>query len=577
MVLSVLAATAALFGIVAGWWWYSDRLQPPTSRIIAAAPLKFSGTERIVLTAAAASPNGKFLAYADRSGLVVRTISSGEERTLIVPTAEIRSLAWLPDSGSFLAAGTDGVWRVSIGADPARQIARDGGLIAVAPDGRHVALTGTGGASISLMTITGERVRELVGPEAGAGFSRPTWSPDGQRIAFQTNRQGPTGLIGSIETIHIAGGGRSVVIPTFEFRSMVWAPDGRLLIARPRSRETPRADDLWAIDVDLPTGQPRSELVKIWQAPRANILQPHLSFDGTQLVFLGDDIRLTIGIADWDAPRMSLTGLRTMTVRGPFAEIDHNLGSWTAPGDSILFSPFPVGTTGIFRQALNEREPQVFLAPPRTRVSQAVLSPDTTSIFYVAGTGILMRQPASGGSSEPLFTVAGSPWIKCSPPSANVCVVASRQSAPTNQLDLTPFDPVSYKPAGTITMPQTPNEQAWDLSPDGTKVVTLDPSRAAFRLWVVNLRSGTRYASMPQEFPGALGVAWAGDGHGWIVTRSVGPYGSEVLHIDVNHQSRVLWKSDLQALNRPTISPDGRRIAFSSFTTRSTVWALRGF
>jgi Tol biopolymer transport system component len=76
---------------------------------------------------------------------------------------------------------------------------------------------------------------------------------------------------------------------------------------------------------------------------------------------------------------------------------------------------------------------------------------------------------------------------------------------------------------------------------------------------------------------GAEFVAWRRDGRGWIVTRSIGRLGSEVLYVDGSGGTKMLWKSAVQQLSMPMVSPDGTRIAFGSYITESSVWRLQGF
>ena len=71
-------------------------------------------------------------------------------------------------------------------------------------------------------------------------------------------------------------------------------------------------------------------------------------------------------------------------------------------------------------------------------------------------------------------------------------------------------------------------------------------------------------------------VAWAHQDRGWIVTRNVGPIGSEVFVVGRDGKSRRLWSSGHQRLTHPVVSPDGRRIAFGSSMRESNVWLLEG-
>jgi len=73
------------------------------------------------VTAAAISPDGKYLAYTDSAGLYVRVSRTGETHPISVPPASvIGGLSWFPDGTRLLATVTgiqpnvDSVWVISI-------------------------------------------------------------------------------------------------------------------------------------------------------------------------------------------------------------------------------------------------------------------------------------------------------------------------------------------------------------------------------------------------------------------------------------------------------------------------------
>jgi len=134
----------------------------------------------------------------------------------------------------------------------------------------------------------------------------------------------------------------------------------------------------------------------------------------------------------------------------------------------------------------------------------------------------------------------------------------------TGRLRLTAFEPVRGNPTAYPELPAPPSQESWDLSPDGTAIVSLDGARAPVRLVLLDLRSRQVSYLESDAWRGAESAAWSADGRGWIVTRGVGERGGEVLYVDRQGHSKVLWTSTFQRLVRPTVSPDGRRIAFRS-------------
>src|SRR5688572_29986984 len=123
-----IAAAVIVVLLVAGvavWrGWFAGGTETGTS--VSAAPL----TERQLTTnplenpifAAAISPDGKYVVYADITSIHIRLIDTGETRTLPVPEGFCficASLAWSPDGTRILAAGPagpaqrEGVWMIS--------------------------------------------------------------------------------------------------------------------------------------------------------------------------------------------------------------------------------------------------------------------------------------------------------------------------------------------------------------------------------------------------------------------------------------------------------------------------------
>jgi serine/threonine protein kinase len=582
-VVTVLLLVATLAIVTWVWWSHAPSAPPLPSRVLAVLPLKRASPSTPIIQAAAVSPDGRYLLYADILGVHLMTVANGEEHPLVVPgKGTISGFAWTPDSSTLLASRSDGVWRASIESTTVERIVEGAGLVSVSPNGRQFAFTADNQKTIRLMSMSGANVAEIVPPEAGISHSPATWSRDGQRIAF-VSHYGPPRPIDTIETVRTDGSGRTTVASNLGVRSIVWMPDGWLLVARVRPNPTPRADNLWAIKVNPQTGQPESELTRLLDLPHVNFLRPHVTASATQVAFLGNDYQVGPAVANWDPESLKLTGLYGVEIAGRLAGTDMYFKSWAANRDALVVTMLPDLFEAAYQLALDTGEPQVFLQRPKAHIGAAVSSPDGSAIFYVPQqTGALMRQPASG-PAEYLFPIQGPASVKCPVRSRGPCVTAGLRSTGTlNQVELTPFDPATGRPSASIESPPAPSdptwdEPIWDLSPDGTQAVTLEVSGKSFRLWVANLKSRKVDGVPPVALPGATGVAWNATRQSWIVTRHVGETGSEVVVIDQQGRATPVWHDDFRGLFQPLVSPDGKRIAFQSFRTVSTIFTLRGF
>ena len=138
---------------------------------------------------------------------------------------------------------------------------------AVSPDGNQVAFSARGWIW-TLDVATGRAARITSG--AGMDF-RPTWSPDGERIAFVRDDTFDTSVI-----VHTLATGAEATIDTPAVDlDPVFLPDGSLLYAS----AVEGALDLWRSPDGIDTGAPVT-------ARRGIELKPSVSSDGSSLVYL---------------------------------------------------------------------------------------------------------------------------------------------------------------------------------------------------------------------------------------------------------------------------------------------------
>jgi Tol biopolymer transport system component/tRNA A-37 threonylcarbamoyl transferase component Bud32 len=568
LVALVVPIGCLLAGYAIRRWFVAKR--PPT-QTLAVTQLTFNSPELIPL-ASAIAPNGQYLAYADRTGLVLQPVPRGQVRGISLPSdVAIDNLAWLPDSIGLLAAGPQGVWRTSRLGEPPRRIVKEGGRIAVSPDGLLLAIT-NGTHTMRLTSLAGDDVREIDDPERVATLSEPFWSPDGRRIGYARRWQEPTGMKVAFETRLLDGGGRTVIVSGGGMRSPVWTPDGRVLFARNLPPPQSRYQDLWEVHVDQATGRPLGDPTSVWQPPEFTFGQPSLSVDGKRLAFLVRRDRINAYCAEFDAQAVEMKGLRRATL----ADANNYLSAWTPQGDAILLgaSIDQSGADGIYRQDLDQGPLQEVLKRPNSSIAQAVMSPNGAWILFLNAAGHLKRVPASGGSPQELLSMPEVSWIRCSGASANVCLVGG---VTREHLLLNSIDPVRGTLGRQFDLRASPGALSWDLSPDGTQVVSLDTSGPSVQPFLLDLATQNILRLNPLGWAGTQFVAWSADGKGWIVTRPAATDGSEVRYIDRAGQSRVLWTSTFQRLSEPMVSSDGRHIAFQSSAIESAVWMLQGF
>jgi Tol biopolymer transport system component/DNA-binding winged helix-turn-helix (wHTH) protein len=261
--LALGAATLALGGVAFARRMVSSRAAVPASSFRATLLTKLSGAE----LAPALSPDGRSVAFCAQTetapGLYVKDIGSGGQVRVADGPAGLFSPTWSPDGReiAFLRHPKGSDRRDEIVVVPAvggserrlgTTMSTNHGLD-WSPDGRLLAFVDKVEAkapdAIHLLTIeTGER-RRLTTPvgtaSAGTGDYEPTFSPDGQDVAFiRRTGAGPTTTDLYVHAIDSSDS--RPVTSGYGVRDVAWAPDGRSLVF---VGGRPQQGALWIVDV----------------------------------------------------------------------------------------------------------------------------------------------------------------------------------------------------------------------------------------------------------------------------------------------------------------------------------------
>jgi Tol biopolymer transport system component len=134
-----------LAGLVVGWFtWHRASPSGMPQSLAAPQRLTTNPTENPI-SASAMSPDGKYLAYSDKTGTYLRVMSTGETHSLLSSNTDVQFLGWYPDSTQLLAAWSSsastrmGLWVLSILGGNPRQISDEGWSASVSPDGSQIA------------------------------------------------------------------------------------------------------------------------------------------------------------------------------------------------------------------------------------------------------------------------------------------------------------------------------------------------------------------------------------------------------------------------------------------------------
>lgn len=186
------------------------------------------------------------------------------------------------------------------------------------PDGERIAFVSErdGNREIYVMNADGSDMRRLT--RHPAADTEPAWSPDGQRIAFVTERFGYT------EIMVVEASGANLTRLTDNNRldtNPAWSPDGQR-IAFASDRDARWNANIYVMDAD-------GANARVLQATPANDWSPAWSPDGTRLLFVSDFGSMAVILADLSG------GPNWPLFTNNYAGLDTPV--WSPDGRSIAF------------------------------------------------------------------------------------------------------------------------------------------------------------------------------------------------------------------------------------------------
>src|SRR5690348_2966557 len=543
----MVSVAAALLIVAGSLGWVASHNQrehsPVSEQRVTANP-----TEALVL-GAAISPDGRYVAYLDTTGLYLREIGGGDTHSLPVPKGFVPiPTSWFPDNASFLATWDAGprqppsIWRVSILGTPPQKLSDNSWGATVSADGSRVAFLRGGpapagnGLEIWTMESNGADQRMVTSVAPGSALGPVAWSPAGKRIAYLRIQPGPVSSEVSLETRDREGVHPATVVLKGSFidRALCWAPDGRIIYSHVRS-EAPNLEDsgLWAIAVEEADGEARGQPQPIRDARTTGgvgwISDLSISRDSKHLTLVRHSAEPQVFVGELERKRpRSLQQPHRLTLdqraNVPFA--------WTPDSKAVLFISSRNGVWNIFKQAIDQPTAELFVGG-EDRIFGPRLSPDGSEILYLvmprlggpASEVSLMRVPVAGGPPRLLLREAGICDVQCARFGSTRCILTQQRGGGVVVYSL---DPLQGKREALLRLSTGNN---FSLSPDGSHLAIIDAEKRG-RIQLFSLASHRSHAIVVKGWAELRNVDWSADGRTLFVPATKDERTVALLEID---------------------------------------------
>jgi hypothetical protein len=583
LVLTLLAGAAA--------WKYTPRtggLKDP--EII---PITAALAENRV-TAAAVSPDGSTLAYAELGGnLIIQDLNSGGRRLLRIPEKiRMETISWLGSTGKILISGeTDedarALWAQDLSGSGLYTLRQDAQHGIASPDGQQIAFTSGDETEIWIMKTGGGAARKLVIGGSADTFPFITFSPDGRRVSYQrrhfttdavnshTRADGENNFRRTFETVDLSG--RLVDTVAIGMTSGCMLGDGRILFLQAEEKNG-HDFNVWELKTDAKTGELKGMPRRLTQWRDKELAGISCSADGNFVGFLVQKSQSDIYIGE--PVSGSLQAVRRLT-QEDIAEYPH---AWTADSRTVIFEK--PGKTGwdLYFQGIDDRLAYPLATENGSKIMPQV-SPDGKWVLYCAfrdGSAAaradqkLMRVPIGGGPGQ-LVPTGSFDEFRCALTPGRRCVLRTIENRQYVYWELDPARGRGRELARTAWTPSILGD--WALSADGAEVAMPNHDQRQTRILLIGLDAsiGDTPATNELRVPGLGGlvglVADAGD-NGWFAS-ATSSRGVKLLHINRNGRFRVLRECPTSTWGLP--SPDGRLLAFADHAAYSNFWSVRLF
>jgi len=543
------------------------------------------------ISSVAISPDGKYVAYADDTGIHLRAIDSGETHTISASDiGAINLVRWFPDgskllvSGGELQGGAPAIWSISIVGGTPQKLREDGLEASVSHDGSEITFVDAERKHVWRMGANGEEPHRVISAGESESLAMPAFLPADRLIGYARlrsaeNTAGAVKLETSVESVDPQG--HAVVLMSNPgLRGGVALPDGRFLYSLVAEPILDRDPSLWEARLDLQSGRLGGEWrIRDW--PGQVVLWDFTSSaDAKRVVFFKRSLQKDVYVAD-----LLSDGSTANPRRFTLDDSSDFVTNWTDDSKALFFTSDRNGSYDIFRQRLDSRVAEAIVSGPDDESGPTAVTPDGRWLYYLVSPknwrlevkrgDAVFRTPAAGGAREKIADASHRHWTLCAKAPSTTCVLVEQDGT---QLSIYALDSQNGKGRALTSTVLGGSWFSADLSPDGSRVAVRLPATSRIRVLSLN-GDAPRDVVVTGRPLDPSAFYWSADGAGWYFSSTPDRYpeGTDLLHIDMNGAVKVVWHQNVRDPMAAIPSPDGHHIAVTAASTVSNAWMLKEF
>ncbi len=569
--------------VVAVLLWAAWRL-PPRHTDAIERKLTSNSSENSV-SSADISPDGKYLAYSDNSGIYVKLIRTGETHSVPLPpnfSGHVDN--WFPDGSHLLVSRNDQpakprLWSISVFGGSPRLLADDASGGSVSPDGARIAFCR---ADLTYDSLLGREVWIMrsdgtdpikVAPDKGSRVGAPVWSPDGKRIAYVRTSMAYDAPTRAVELNEWQSAGAQTLFADNRLATALhWLPDGRLIYVLDAQQPFGRRDSsVWTMSP--PRGGKISQPAKRIVQGNGAIRQIAGSADGKVLITLRENWSPSIYLST-----LAATGTPALMPRRFTLDESANVPTgWTPDSAAVLFYSDRNGASEIFKQAI-DRPLAENLVTAAEQLSQPRVTPDGSEILYIStpkSTGPETRSsifaiPINGGTPRLVLEDVAIFTVQCARLPSTLCLYSVTKG---NTRETFRFDVRSGK---STDPPQIDPEGFWSLSPDGSQRAFVPVASSEGTIQLRSTSSNRTRDLVVKGWNGLMHIDWSADGKSLLVGWHNQERDSALLNVTLDGTVSVLLRSS-NFIGYAIPSPNGRLLAILQVAPAKNVWQTENF